>query len=732
MKKIISVISLLFVFLLVVSVPVGAASAYQTYTYSIDGEALYSPDAYTAVKTLNYASMGLDATATETNTTGGLNASKDVVTDEAGNVYIADTGNSRILIFDRYYNLKKEIKEFRNDQQIVDKFTNPEGVFVTANRYEEGKLKYPGRIYVCDTGASRIVTFTLEGEFASIIEKPESNLMEDDAIYRPVAIAVDAYDRLFVVSSETTEGVIVMTNEGEFTGFIGAQQTVLSLWDQIWRRFQTEEQRAQALSVVSYPYNNIDINERGFIYATIHAKELTVQMTNAITSKSTEGTYAPCKLLNPAGDEIMRRNGFWPPAGEIDFKNEFQEKLDGISQVVDVACGPEQTWTIVDYKRNKLYTYDYDGNLLFAFGDSGEQLGNMFNIQSITYQGDTLLVLYGSAETMNFTVFNRTEYGDVLIQALHHQNTRQYSLAIEDWKEILMRNSNYDAAYIGIGQALFRNGEYEEALEYYKSAYDTENYSVAYKELRKEWMSKFFILIPIVIIVICILLVKFFRYAAKVNAKAAVAGRKVTFKEEILFVFHLIFHPFDAFYDLKHEKRGSVRAAFVFLALTVVALFYRSIGTGYIMNPQGNYSTIFMQLLVVAVPVLLFAVANWCLTTLFEGEGKFRDIFVAIGYSVIPIPLTMIPATIASNFVVSGETDILTLIITLGFIWAGLLIFFGMMVTHDYSIVKNIATTLGTVVGMVFIMFLGILFTSLVVDMVSFVTDITSEVTYRL
>ena len=166
--------------------------------------------------------------------------------------------------------------------------------------------------------------------------------------------------------------------------------------------------------------------------------------------------------------------------------------------------------------------------------------------------------------------------------------------------------------------------------------------------------------------------------------------------------------------------------------MTVIALFYRSIGTGYIMNPQGTYSTIFMQLLVVVIPVALFAVANWCLTTLFEGEGSFRDIYIAVGYSVLPIPLTMIPTTLASNFVVAGETDILNLIVTIGFLWAGMLIFFGMMVTHDYSIVKNIATTLGTIVGMVFIMFLGVLFTSLVVDMVSFVTDIVSEITYRM
>ena len=726
MKKFISVISLLFALLMVVSIPVGAAQAYQTYTYSIDGQALYSPDAYEAHVTLSIENMGLETP---------LNSAKDIVTDAAGNVYIADTGNSRVLVFDKYYKLQQEIKDFRNGEEVMDHFKKPQGVFVTEDRYVEGELR-PGKIYVCDTEQSRIVTFTkkeknAEWTFDSVIGAPESNLFDDDAIYWPVAVAVDAYERLFVVSTETHEGIIVMTKEGEFTGFIGAQQTVLSVWDQIWRRFQTKEQREASVTVVSYPYNNIAINEDGLIYVTIYHEELVLQMESALSGKSTAGTYAPCKLLNPSGAEIMRRNGFWPPAGEVDIRNMKVENYDGVSKIEDVACGPEQTWTIMDTKRNKLYTYDYDGNLLFAFGDSGTQLGNMNNIQAITYQGDKLMVMYGGT-SQEITVFKRTEYGDILIQALHHQNSRQYDLAVEDWKEILMRNSNYDAAYVGIGQALSRTGDYEEALEYYKTAYDTANYSVAYKELRKQWMSRFFVLIPIVILVLCVLIVKALGRAGKINAKVAVSGQKPSFKEELVYVFHVMFHPFDGFYDLKHEKRGSVRAAFVFLLLTVVALFYRSVGSGYVMNPRGQYSTIFMQLLVVFVPVLLFAISNWCLTTLFDGEGSLRDIFVAIGYSVLPIPLTVIPTTIFSNFVVSSETDLLSLIATLGFIWAGFLIFFGMMVTHDYQTSKGLITTLGTIVGMIFIMFIGILFTSLVMDIMTFVTDITSEINYRL
>ena len=618
---------------MVAGVPVSAASMYQTYTYSIDGKALHSPDAYVAQDTIDAAKMGLDLSL--------LNAS-DIAVDEEQNVYIVDTDNSRIICLDPYYRVRKfadgsdmVIDTFLNDQRIEDSFSKPRGIFITNSRTEGDKV-VPGRIFVCDTEKSRIVTFTMDGEFDSIIEAPESQLFDSDAIFWPVAVAVDAYDRMFVVSSETNEGVIVMTDEGVFTGFIGAQQSVSSTWDQIWRRFQTDKQREQSEAVISYPYNNIDINERGFIYVTIYTDELMTQMAAALKSAAGErsGTYAPCKLLNPAGDEIMRRNGFWPPAGEIDYQNKYDKSKDGVSEITDVACGPEETWTIIDEKRSKIYTYDYDGNLLFAFGDSGTQLGNLSNVQAVTYQGDKMLVLDGAGKNQRLTVFGREEYGDALISALRCQNERRYEDAIEAWKEILMRNSNYDAAYIGIGNAMFRSGAFEEALEYYKSAYDTANYSVAYKEMRKEWITKFFLLIPVIIGAVAFGVLKLFQYAGKVNKRAATAGGKRTFKEELFYVFHIMFHPFDGFWDLKHEKRGSLRAALIFMALTVVAMFYRSVGIGYVMNPQGVYSTIFMQLLVVVVPIALFAVANWCLTTLFEGEGNLKEIVIAIGYNV--------------------------------------------------------------------------------------------------
>ena len=139
-----------------------------------------------------------------------------------------------------------------------------------------------------------------------------------------------------------------------------------------------------------------------------------------------------------------------------------------------------------------------------------------------------------------------------------------------------------------------------------------------------------------------------------------------------------------------------------------------------------------VQVISVLIPLLLFVLANWCLTTLFEGEGSFKDIFVAGCYSLVPLPLLLIPATIASNWVTTSEASIVTFVGTVAFIWAGLLIVAGTMVTHDYSMFKNIITILGTIVAMAFIIFIVLLFSMLLSKLVSLATNLVTEIQYRM
>jgi hypothetical protein len=134
----------------------------------------------------------------------------------------------------------------------------------------------------------------------------------------------------------------------------------------------------------------------------------------------------------------------------------------------------------------------------------------------------------------------------------------------------------------------------------------------------------------------------------------------------------------------------------------------------------------------VVVVVLLFSVSNWCLTTLFEGEGSFKDIYIATGYSLAPLPLFLIVSTVLTNVLTVSEGAIVNLIVTFAYIWVGLLLFFGVLVTHDYSLGKNLITIIGTIVAMLVILFVVVLFVSLVAQMVTFVVSIFSEISNRV
>lgn len=714
------------------TVGASASSAYQTYTYSIDGKALYSPDAYSASKTvgsadLAFASFYPNASADSLKKLTKLDNPGDMVTDSEKKVYIADSGNNRIVVLSRYLELDYIISDFINDKGNPDSFTNPQGVFVV-----NPKDGNNGEIWVCDTDHNRLVVFDrVTFEFKKIIDQPQSQLFDDDAVYKPVAMAIDQYGRIYVVSSTTYQGIIVMDSDGEFVGFIGAQAVTISAWQILWRKLQTDEQKKVSAKLISTEYNNISITEDGFVYVTTSSiAESSVQ--SAINGKSKSGTYLPVKLLNPSGEEIMRRNGFWPPAGEIDYSTDSTDTYHGVSTITDVAVGPEKTWSIIDEKRQKIYTYDFNGNLLFAFGDKGSLLGSISNIEAICYQGDTLLVLDKGNDGC-IVVYERTKYGDLLIQAISAQNSLDYDEAIDCWKEVLQRNSNFDAAYVGIGNAMYRSGSYKDALAMYEVAYDTENWSEAYKEVRKEWMSKWFLLVIVLIVGVIVGVIKWFQYAAKVNKRVSTDGRaKKTFGQELMYGFYVIFHPFDGFYDLKHEHRGSVRASLVFIAVAVLTFFYQGVGQGYVLNPTGKVTTIMTQLISVAVPLILFVLANWCLTTLFDGEGSFKDIFIATSYSLLPLPLLIIPTTIVSNWVSSSEASIITFIGTVAFIWVGILLFFGTMVTHDYSMFKNLIIILCTIVAMAVIVFIVLLFSMLLSKLVSLVTNLITEIQYRV
>jgi len=723
MKKLRNLLIIAFVLLMVMPSVIGAAAPYKTYTYSPEGELLVSPDAYLPeLKNIDWEYMGIKYNPQDTSVQKPLHGARDIFVGPDEKVYIADTANNRILVLTKYYKLDYIIETFLNDYGVPDRFSNPSGVFVN-NKH----------IYVCDTDSNRIVMFKTgikdtNESFVKIIEQPESNLFEEGAIYKPIACAVDQYGRIFVVSSTTYQGVIVINDQAEFFGFIGAQNDTLSALEILWRRFQTKEQREQQAEVTSKELNNISIDKDNFIYVTTSALD-EADLQAQITSKDKK--TSPVKKLNASGADVMKRNAEYAPSGEVRLSTLSTAKIKGPSKLVDVGIGPVGTWSIIDEKRSKIYTYDENGNLLFAFGDMGEQTGNIAKITGVAYQGSKMLVLDSSNDC--FVVYNRTEYGDMLIDALQNDADRRYDLATTDWTNILQRNNNYSIAYLQLGRAAARDGDYDTAMEYFERIKNTVDYSAAFAEVRSTWAKQNFWIIPVAIIVIALLVVKFFSYAGKVNRRATLKIGRRSLKEEVLYAFHVIFHPFDGFWDLKHERRGSMKSAFVLLLFTIVAFFYKSVGTSYMHNPaDAGYMSVVGNITAVVVPLLLWVIANWCFTTLFEGEGSMKDIFIATCYSLTPLPMLMIPAVVLTNFLTLDEAGIISLLNGFAFIWMGLLLILGTMLTHDYSLGKNVLTCIVTVVGMAFIMFIVILFSTLMTQIVGFISNIAVELSFRM
>ena len=196
---------------------------------------------------------------------------------------------------------------------------------------------------------------------------------------------------------------------------------------------------------------------------------------------------------------------------------------------------------------------------------------------------------------------------------------------------------------------------------------------------------------------------------------------------------YLIFHPFKGFWDLKHEKKGNVYSAWVIVCLLSVLLILRRQFTGFILNfNKQNEMNVFVEILSVLAPLGLWCLSNWCITTLVDGEGSLKDIFITTAYALTPVVLINIPMLLLSNVMILEETVFYTVLDALSALWAALLILIGIMTVHQFTMPKTIATIAVAVVGMIIILFLILLFVSIIQQIVSFVDLLWTEITMRM
>lgn len=711
-KKMVLLLSLL-TFFMSLGTPMTANAAsdasdvyvpYETYTYSTEKDYygfLLSPHAYVPDFAIDSHTIGLEV---------ALNNPTDMVVDREGYLYIADTGNNRIVVLDDAYQLVRIISEYVDDAGTVMTFNQPKAVFVNDER----------NLYIGDTQNGKIVIFDKDGVQLDVFEAPSAELLQN-VIFEPSALAVDQYDRMYVISQSSNLGVMTFDANGEFQGFIGAEKTTGSVWDIIKDFFRSDEQKAREVQNVPTQYNNLTIDDKGFIYVTNSSFKAADQVA---TARTQAGNSNPIKMLNPAGTDVLKRNGARNQGGDLQY-------ADDCSRFIDIALGADGVYTALDQTGAKLFTYDENGNLMYVFGGKGAQLGVFQMPVAVTYRGTDILVL--DARIGSVTVFKRTAYGDEFAKALELYGNRKYTEANEQWRKVLELNSNYEPAYSGIGDSYMRLGMYKEAMQSYKNGNDVDGYGEAYTLYRKNLMSKYILLIPIVVILICYLISRASKKLVAVNQAGWEKKGKPKLWEELCYGWYVIFHPFDGFYELKRSKKGGVRGATVILAAAVLEGLYEQIGTGYIMTgTEWARVSILDAFMSIGSLVLLWTASNWAFTTLMDGKGRLKDIYVASCYALIPMVILGFPATLLTNVCTASETQFITFFYSIGAIWTLILIFFGALVTNDYSLLKNILTTIMSMIGMAFIAFVLVLTVNLFVSMYSFIQSLANEIIYRM
>ncbi|MBP5565262.1 MAG: YIP1 family protein [Lachnospiraceae bacterium] len=203
--------------------------------------------------------------------------------------------------------------------------------------------------------------------------------------------------------------------------------------------------------------------------------------------------------------------------------------------------------------------------------------------------------------------------------------------------------------------------------------------------------------------------------------------------KSLKFALYCTTHPIDGFWDLTHERRGTYAAANTILFITILTRILRLRYTSFIfIRVYWEDLNILTYIASVLVPLGLFVVGNWALTTLFDGKGRLGQVYMATCYALTPYSLVNIPLMIFSNFITTEEAQFYSVVGMIALIWVAFIGILGMSQVHEYSFGKNILFLVATVFAMLVMIFLLMLFFSMITQGVAYFVSIAKELLYRM
>lgn len=615
-------------------------------------------------------------------------AAEDMFLADDGALYIADTGNRRIL----------KLRNFQVEAELgVGNLQSPTGVVVDAE----------GVVYVADAGKNTVVVLSPDGAVLKEFGRPKEPLFGKNREFLPRKLAVDVRKNLYVVSEGSVDGLAMLNIDGAFVGYFGANTAEMSLKMILQRLFLTREQLAQFVKNEAASPSNVAIDHRSLVYTV------------------TAGTRATKSIRKFT---IAGKNLFDDVYGSTTFRD-VQVSDSGLLLAVDAT--------------GQIFEYDLDGNLLFVFGapDKGEQrLGTLSNPTAIERSGDELWVLDKDKNAV--VVYRVTDFARMVHDGVQLYTEGLYLDAQPYFERVLTYNGLFVLAYEAIANAYYQERNYDNALRYYRYAEDRNGYSQAFWELRNVVLQRYLGNALLVTAGLWAALSVFTRLERRRGWLAPLHDRlqglrRFRLVDDFAFMFRFVKRPADSFYYIKTKERrlqrGSLAFAFLLYAWVVVVRIASLYLTGFVFSPYASPAEIAVEreVALLVLGLFLWNAANYLVSVISDGEGRLRDVVIGTAYSLFPYALFALPIALLSNVLSLNEVFLYTFSNQLVLAWVALMLFLMVKEIHNYSLSETVRNILLTLFTMAMLLLTGYILYVLFGQVVEFVRAIAQEVGLR-
>lgn len=667
-----------------------------SYIYDESGYALPCPTPYFSKQVYKFYTLP----------TGDLDGPQGLCLDEKGNLVIADSGNARIIKMGP----KGEVLQVIESEH----FSNPTDVYVQ---------KTDGDIYVADPRKKHVIQFDSSGNFIRLYESPPAETLPAKFIYEPNKLIVDKLGWLYLLGTGTSGGIIQMTPGGSFGGYFGTNPAPLNIIRRFLRIFMTAEQKRRTRLQVLLPTTNFDLDDNDFIYAVTESES-----TNQI------------KKFNPLGTNAYAP-GFYGENIPV------SENIVFVPRLSSITVNARGIVTALDTKTGKLFQYDADGNLLFIFGGTGDVPGTFLGPVDIAVDSrtDNLYVL--DKQLNDIHVLEPSEFALLVYEASSLHALGKYQEAFDLWLQILYKDSNYPQAHRGLAKALeklgrkFRNPEYlQAAMTSNRFANDKQGYSAAFLLNRQIFMREHMGVMILIVLGAIILLYLFFKLLVPLIRRqhrqfwekryGKVPVRYAAFLRETGTALSILRHPFRTMGEIKYGFSGmTVVVSVSLLVLVIVMRIITVLGTGFQFSTwDAERISLMTEIMRWALPWATWCVANWLVTLILDGEGKFGQIVAFSAYSLIPVILLSILLLILSYILSLSESGLYYGIQSIMFAWMAVLTILGIIVVHDFKPMKTAVVVVLSLIGLVLVWGVSVLLVGLSGSVVTFFIDLAREV----